>query len=209
MIFKMEVDKRSQKELISKCVRQACKFRPCLCDFESDEEAILDIYIKNTSKTTFKLVEESNIVATGSFGINTPGVWIIPPPPKIFRGETVFIRASSGKVSTTDLNTCTNPVDYTISMRYFQIPRIDYDKNKGPVKELDTFYVEVRAVRDASEGSESNTDNASIEGCAGLKPFEPINVFEFSSNFPKLNIYNLQAQLLDTRWRNTAYFILA
>lgn len=228
----MEVDQQSQKELISKCVRRAAKLRPCLCDFESDEEAIIDLYIKNTTKTTFKLVEESNIVASGSFAIENPGKWIVPPPCKIHRGETVFMRASSGKVSTTDLNTCTNLVDYTVSLRYFEIPIIDYDHPETEKQELDTFYIEVSAVRQAAEGSESNTNNATIPGCAGLKPFEPVTVFEFRSNFPQLNIYNLQPQapppaeirvsfpiepdvlppeerLFDTRWRNTVYFILA
>jgi len=194
----MEMDTWSQKETIVKCVRRASRFRPCLCDFVSDEDAVIDVYITNKTKYSFKLTEESNIVATGSFGINTPGFWIIPPPKRIRGEETIFMRGYSGKVSTTDLNTCTNPVDYTISARYAGI--------KDPT---DTFYVEVRALREAAEGSADNTLNAQIQGCAALQPFEPVNVADFSSNYPALNIYNLQAQIPDLRWRNTAFFLIA
>ncbi len=220
----MEIDTQS----LSKCIRRASNFRPCLCDFESDEAATIDLYIKNTTKYTFKLEEESNIVATGSFGTPTPGFWLVPPPKRICGGETVFIRAYSGKVSTSDINTCVNPVDYTISVKYtqklkrvkdqthkgstFQCPSLPY-KNKGSSSSkyvgLDTFYIEVRALREASESStEGTTDTVSV-GCDGLKPFEPVSVVDFSSNFPMLNIYNLQAQLEDPRWRNTAFFLLS
>jgi len=222
----MEVDHESQKKLVSKCIRRASKLRPCLCDFESDEEAVIDLYIKNTTKTTFKLVKRSNLVASGSFGTLNPGNWIVPPPCKIHRGETVFMRASSGKVNTTDLNICSNRVSYIVGLKYVEIPIMGGDcqetKTENHTNSLDNFNIEVRALRQATEGSGNNTDNATIQGCDGLKPFEPVTVLEFKSNFPQLNIYNLQPQsppqcpilppefrLFDTRWRNTVYFILA
>ncbi len=194
-----------------KCVRLASKFRPCLCDFVSEEDAIIDLYIKNTTKHDFFAKEISNVVTTGPFAEERPGQWIIPPPKRIRRGETVFARGYSGKVSTTDEETCIYPVIFVLALRY-----TDSKSKEGG----NQFLIEVQSTRNPAD----STPEGRL-GCAGLQPFQPINEFSippvdsrfqtnlpsiiYESDFPALNIFYLLPQINDPRWRNTAFFLLS
>ncbi len=196
------IDTTPRSSDVKRCIKRATRLRPCLCEYTSEKDAIMDVYIMNTSKRTFSLVEVENIVATGPFADQQPGAWIIKPPKTIHACETVFIRAYSGKISTTDHTLCSYGVSFTITVGY-------HDPVYNSTYDLDPtsfFTFEVGTTRN-SEGN----------GCAGLQPFDPLSITDFTSNFPVVNIYSLtpqsgnisQDEQGDERWRNTAFFIIS
>jgi len=181
------------------CILRAERFNPCLNTFSSKGGSIIDVYIKNVTSERFYLTKSDLTIFSGPAGKAESGVWIIPPPKRIKSGETVFMRAYSGKISTTDPLICIFPVEMDVDVAY---------------KSCDSgFSFSVISDRETEEN-----------GCEGLQPFKPINVTEFGlmavvspSSDPGsyqrkdevLNILYLQPSPEDDRWRNTAYFIIS
>jgi len=211
ILSKMDWDElevfRPSARVVEKCIRKAERFRPCLCDYTSDEDAIIDLYIMNTSEREFRLVDSENIVSLGPFADQQLGLWILAPPPVLDPKTTIFARAYSGKISTTDPGICNYDVTFTVTVAY-----VDEIKNTETITPF--FRFEVGSLRESPEG-----------GCSELQPFDPLAVTNINSNFPVVNIYNLTPQSgIDTRpqsrqdifalegdlrWRNTAFFIIS
>lgn len=208
---------RPNSQVVEKCICKAEKFRPCLCDYASTEDAIIDLYIMNTSKREFELMNLENIVSLGPFADQQKGMWVIAPPTTLHPGETVFARAYSDKISTTDSGICDYDVTFTVTVAYGDrtsdvgtLP----STSKNPETITPFFEFEVGTLRESQEG-----------GCDDLQVFDPLAITNYVSNLPIVNIYNLTPQSGidiqpqtkqdlfalegDVRWRNTAFFIIS
>ena len=204
--------------VVKKCIRRATRFRPCLCEYTSKEDAIIDMYIMNTSKRAFVLTNAENIVTTGAFADQQPGLWIIEPPRSLQPNETVFSRAYSGKISTTVPDICTYAVNFTITIAY-------EDKSSADPRYVESYDSECEITPPFFRFEVGTSRNSEGDGCTGLQPFDPVSITDFTSKFPVVNIYNLTpqrgidvvpqneqdvvAQNGDVRWKNTVFFIIS
>lgn len=170
------------------CIESAAELKPCLCDSSSTEDAFIDVYIQNKTKTDFFLCSSQTKSNAGRGFVDVPGIWIVKPPEYIGSGKTVFFRAYSGKFSTTDNEQCFFPVQFVVHFRYVS------------PDQPGVIIGNIVKLRDG------------VGSCTDLNPFSPVeqrNIYEGEINAYQ-NTLLARAELpVDIKWTNTAFIIVS